>query len=353
MKLHHCFFYYLFFYTNITYSSEYIYPVACLDNGITVLYIHQSNATSLELLEWNSKTDHTEQVLWSLFNPAGFQLLPDNSGFSFIDNGRLRIKLFERRSPRTIDFDEPLFNFNSLHWLDRHTCYCSAQQGDNFGLFQLYDNGMVECLLKKDDVDYMYPQKIDDQLFYIERYSTKKDPRSFHYQIVCSLYSRNNSCANKQDVVVDFADTPIIFLTMISNKEGFVLEHIQNIDPHNQTIQFLYHQIKQKNAKWHSKMLFSFDIPTNLLFSSDERLYESLLPLLPRIVNNKIYFVDSAKTDDNNLRPYFYDLSKNLTQNIIVPIKHKGHYFVPMLCGKKFCCGGTMVNREKHLLFFN
>ena len=117
-------------------SSEYIYPVASLDED-NILYIHQTSPRSIQLFEWNTITNHTEQILWSLFNPVGIQLLPDNSGFSFIDNGRLRIKAFQKRSPKTIDFDEPIFNINALHWIDEHTCYCSAYYNNLFSLFEL------------------------------------------------------------------------------------------------------------------------------------------------------------------------------------------------------------------------
>jgi len=344
MKLLH---YFLFFYIHAIHASEYIYPVASLCNGETILYIHQSNTTSLELFEWNTKTNRAEQILWSVFNPAGLLLLPNNSGFSFIDNGRLRIKLFQRRSPKAVDFDEPLFNINALFWIDEHTCYCSAQQNANFALFQLQDDGTMQCLIAENGKDFMYPQKIDKLLFYIERYATQDASRALHYKIMSNLHQDDNFCATAAKLILDFGDKPIIFLTMVSDKEGFVLEHAQNIDSDSSVALFTYYQIIKQDNIWHKNLLFCFEIPTNLLLTSEQRLYESLLPLLPRIVKNKVYFVDCSENNDYSLEPYFYDLSTKAKQKIILPTKKPGHYFVPMLCGEKFYCGGTVSNDQK------
>src|SRR5579871_4380579 len=129
---------FLLFFFYMTHAIEYMYPVACL-NDETILYIHQLNPTCIQLYSWNPVTDIHEPLLWSLYNPANVQLLPNNTGFSFIDNGRLRIKLFEKRSPKTIDFDDPIFNINGLQWIDEHSCCCSAQYGSYFSIFQLHD----------------------------------------------------------------------------------------------------------------------------------------------------------------------------------------------------------------------
>jgi len=339
MRLLYCIF---FFYATILPATEYIYPVASLNNGATILCIHQHSPTNIELLEWNPETNHTEQMLWSVYNPAWLQMLPDNTGFSFIDNGRLRIKLFQKRSPKSIDFDEPLFDINGLQWIDEHTCYCSAYYNDNFALFELHDDGTLQCLHWKKGSDYLYPQKIDNQLFYIERCTTEN---STNYHIMQCIYHYNDS-----ELIADFGNTPIVFLTMISNTQGFVLEHAQNIDSSNLTTLFTYHEIKNQGGTWNKNVLFSFSIPTDLLREGSDRLYESLLPLLPRIVDNKIYFV-SCSNDNSFLEPYFYSLSSKTIHKINLPTKN-GHYFVPMQCGNKLYCGGTLSGDKKLLALF-
>ncbi len=316
-----------------------MYPVASLDNGKTILYIHQHSSTNIELLSYNTQTHQTESMLWSVFNPAGLQMLPDNGGFSFIDNGRLRIKSFNKRSAKAIDFDEPLFGINSLHWIDTHTCYCSAQYNNNFALFELYDDGTLQCLCAQEGKDCMYPQKIGDQLFYIERSTTKKGPSRFNYRIISQSYQNNNSNHPETNLIADFGNTPIIFLTMLSDTEGFVIEHAQQINSENPTTSFVYHHIIKAGDIWSKNILFSFSVPTNLLLDNEERLYESILPLLPRIINQKVYFVDCANNSDYILEPYFCSPVTKTTQKIDLN-QHKGHFFVPMLCDKIIYCGG-------------
>jgi hypothetical protein len=322
-------------------AVEYVYPVAILNNGTAILYIHQYSVTHIELFEWNLRTDHKEQILWSAFNPAGLQLLPDNTGFSFIDNGRLRVKSFQKRSPKAIDFDEPIFAINALRWIDEHSCYCSAKSNDNFSLFELHDEGSLKCLVKENDKDCLYPQKVDSQLFYIERCVTHDYPNALYYHVMQCDYPDCDLNSEPATLIVDFFDTPIAFLTMFSPQEGFVLEHGKIIDNQDPTTLFLYHHIIKEGDTWYKNCLFSFNVPTNLLLDGEQRLYESLLPLLPRIIDNKIYFVDCIKDNNLILEPYFYDLLTKMSTKIIMPAKKEGHCFVPMLCNSTLYCGGT------------
>jgi hypothetical protein len=339
MRLFYCVF---FFYTSVLPAAEYVYPVVSLDDGKTILYIHQHSPTSIELLSFNTQTHQTEQMLWSVFNPAGLQMLPDSSGFSFIDNGRLRIKSFQKRSAKAIDFDEPIFGINSLHWIDTHSCYCSAQYNNNFALFELHDDGTLQCLRAIEGKDCMYPQKVNDQFFYIERNTTKNGLGALHYRIVSCSYQKSSFCDSITNLVADFDNTPIIFLTMLSATEGFVIEHAQHANSENPTMLFKYHHIIKKGNVWSKNLLFSFSIPTNLLLDSEERLYESILPLLPRIIDNKVYFIDCATNANHILEPYFYDLSAQTVQKINLG-QQKEHVFVPISCGNILYFGGTRL----------
>lgn len=340
MRLLYCIF---FLYTPILSATEYAYPVASLDNGKTILYIHQISPTNIELLSLNTQNQLAEQILWSIFNPAGLQMLPDNSGFSFIDNGRLHIKQFQKRSAKSIDFDEPLFGINSLHWIDNHNCYCSAQYNDNFALFELHDDGTLQCLRATEGKDYMYPQKIDNQLFYIERCKAKNNTHDTRYRIASCLYLQNEVLSAQTDIIADFNNKPIIFLTMISNTQGFVVEHAAHIDNENPTTSFVYHHLIKKGDIWSKKALFSFLIPINLLLDNETKLYESILPLLPRIEGEKIYFVDCSKNTNHILKPYFYDLVNSTVQEISID-REKKHAFVPMLCGTTLYSGGSALS---------
>lgn len=339
MQLWYYFFLFLLFcIENRSIATEYMYPVASLDNE-TILYIHQTAPHAIQLFEWNTITNESEQALWSLFNPAEVQLLPGNKGFSFIDNGRLRIKSFVKRTAKTIDFDEPIFNINGLYWLDEHICYCSAQYNNHFLLFQLHDDGRVNYLVCRKNKDCMYPQKIGNQLFYIER--EKNELNNFNYAIMQTTYSEDAASG----LVISFYDEPIIFLNMISENEGFVIGYKKDYEKQGLVYFFYYHLI-YKEKVWHKVFLFSFIIPSYLFLENNEdRLFESILPLLPRIINNKIYFVDCSNNENNFLELYYYDL-ETMDQNK-VDIQRKGHSFVPVRCGRQLCCGGSET-----LLFF-
>lgn len=364
MQLHYYFFSILLFIFNAAYSVEYVYPVAFLDNGGTILIIHQLSSEQIELLQWNTQTNSTEQILWSLFNPAGLTLLPDNVGFSFINNGRLHIKQFNKRSPKAIDFDEPISTINSLHWIDAHSCYCSAQQGDDYALFQLNNDGTTDCIGVCDNKDFLYPQKVNDHLFYIER-DKRAMAGNVSYRIMHTEYPSvelnsnssltirraGNNVAADATMVVDFKNDPIIFLYMQSSTEGFVIEHAKTVDTNDKTINFVYHQIKNNGDTWSRKKLFSFAVNSHLLLQGTESsLYESILPLLPRVIDNKIYFVDCTASNDNYLEPYYYDISTERCKKIILKSKIQGHCFVPMRCGKRFYCGGTPQTTKKQPL---
>ena len=329
MRLLYCCAYFLLS-SYITVATEYAYPVASLDDT-TILYIHQTSPQTIQLFTWNIITHRTEQVLWSLFNPAGIQLLPDNKGFSFIDNGRLRIKNFQKRSPKSIDFDIPIFNINELHWLNEHTAYCSAQQNNFFSIFQVYDDGRVDCLVSGNkNKDYMYPQKINDQLFYIQRKKINTNG-DYTYSIWQKSYNEMKSTE-----ILNFGDKSIIFLLIISETEGFVIEHKNDTD---KAASFIYHHLIKEGGDWQRDDLFSFAIPMDLFLHKDHKLFESILPLLPRIIDNKIYFVDCSYNNNHILELYYYDLI--IHQKNKISLGKNGHIFVPIQCGEKLYSGGT------------
>ncbi len=331
--------------TLICSTSEYIYPIALLDNEKTILYIHQISPTNIKLCEWNSQTKTFNTCLWTLYNPAALQLLYNNSGFSFIDNGRLRIKSFNKRSAKAVDFDEPIFNIHSLEWIDEHNCYCSAQNNDNFSLFQLSDKGVLWCIAHADQHDFMYPQKIDDELFYIERYQTKTS-YNYGYRIMKSVYPSQDTLndinvAEKAQIILTY-EYPVTFLDMVSATEGFFLEHAATINTDDRTVEFVYHHIKKKNEKWVTEQLFSFKVPISLLSHSNTlRLYESIMPLLPRIIDNKIYYVDCTMNENYYLEPYLYDIKTADIKKITPKTKKCGHYFVPIVCEGTLYFGGS------------
>jgi len=148
-------------------------------------------------------------------------------------------------------------------------------------------------------------------------------------------------------MIIDFGMTPIAFLHMKSEREGFVVEYTQEITFSSTGILFAYHQIIKKGGLWHKKILFSFTIPSTLLCKdSQNRLYESLLPLMPRIINQTIYFVDSMHDYNGVLKLYSYDLNTAKIKEYDFVHKHINNVFVPMVCDGKLIHGGEFDNFE-------
>jgi hypothetical protein len=336
-------------------SVEYIYPIASFDDGKTLLLMDQISPLQRALILWDVETKQSTQALWSLFNPAHVQLLPDKSGFSFLDNGRLRIQKFQKRSPKAIDFDKPLYNIGMINWIDMNFCYCSAQSGDNFALFQLCTDGTLCCIASHPHKDYLYPQKSSSHLFYIERERGDMHKKDAHYAIMHMPYPvidhdygddkdyETTDYALSAVLVMDFHDIPIVFLNMRSETEGFVLAHDKNIVDKD-TLLFCYYCFAKIDDEWRAQKLFSFKIPLSLLTSDEDRLYESLLPLLPKVVDSTIYFVDCSHNKHSYLELYSYAVSTKTIKKIATQSKH--HSFVPVQCGTYFFIGGKNVKKR-------
>lgn len=342
-------------------TTEYVYPVSVLDHN-TILLIQQKMVDNIVLWIWNNKTNTLKSGLLSRFNPANLCLLPDKSGFSFIDNGLLKIKLFYKRSPKTIPLDEPLYDIAMVQWIDNYYCYTSAKNDNYFGIFQLSIKGDVDCIVKIPFADCLYPQKIDDLLFYIERKKNNYRIMSISYpnipqnnnfdettdfdMKVEKIIERQtkkeieNRVINKQ-LILDFKRQPIAFLHMISDNEGFVLEYDSYIDEKDDTILFSYLHLTKSGDSWHYNQLFSFSIPTLLLLTnSPTRLYESILPLLPRHINNTIYYVDSLQQKYLNI--FCYDLNHNKIEQKTFSGKKGKSYFSPFLVDGQLIFGGSV-----------
>jgi hypothetical protein len=86
-------------------------------------------------------------------------------------------------------------------------------------------------------------------------------------------------------------------LQMISQNEGFVLSHPEVVTKKDSSIRFGYHRLYYSEGKWHKNWLFYFEVPLALLAQGPERIYESILPMLPTICQDQIYYVDSSGTD--------------------------------------------------------
>ncbi len=312
-------------------AAEFLYPVGYHPERNAFYVMYQKGATHLELWEWDAQTQYAQQLLLSRYTPAGFTFLPDYSGFSFIDNGMLKVKQPLKRSPRTIEYNAPLYNVEQVNWIDSRTCYASGKYQDYFGIFQIDWEGDVSPLILKEECDYLYPQKIDSTLFFIERsqkgmcriactdYQAPDQQDDFNSSMM--VYLENQP---KIHGVIPF-ETPLAFLHMVSDTEGFVVSYPENLLQKNPAVPFEYYRIMRSKEGWEKSHLFTFTIPTSLLAGKD-RLYESILPLLPRICQSGIYYVDSSQTSFLGL--YYYDMEAQEKRTLI---ENKGQHLLGIM----------------------
>ena len=316
---------------------EYMYPVAVrkrpIDDslvGSLVLAINQKSPTHLELWEWDSATKKIDIILLSRFTPAGLSLLPTEKGYSFIDNGIIRIKDFIKRSPATIELSEPLYDFVQLSWINDFVAYTSAKLCSHYGIFCIDREGTVSTIVWDGIHDYQYPQLIDENLFYVRRMQSGADYSYTLFKKSCQKiesFDRYSTCNKRfdfdskpqefaqisptkkdivlptNDIVLDQINRPIVFLKMVNLVEGYYISHDSQIESKSLFLNMNYYKISNmgiKEDKWQQELLFSFELPTDLiLYNSEDRLYESLLPFLPRHIGSNIYFSSTVRMEDS------------------------------------------------------
>ncbi|MFC1842990.1 hypothetical protein ACFLYU_05025 [Candidatus Dependentiae bacterium] len=367
---------FLFIFSCLSYAHEFLYPVASIEhNGkIAVYVLYQKSVTHIELWLWDPESKKASKGLLSSYVPAGLKVLPAHDGFSFIDEGRIRIKTFNRRSPKSIDIYEPIYDINEVHWIDDANFYVSAKQDGRFAVFHVHSSGLIKGILQDKVYDFMYPQKVGNTLFYIERKIKEGEYKKEHISykiaqanyppledylenVICSINQDNKDDFEKKAktisaytqktidmesvYIVDFKASPIAFLTMISEDEGFFLEHPENIDRHDETITFNCYHIKNQNyikkqsntnpnsspknitkkntsnylSDWSCKEIFSFSIPSYLILDLlNFCLYESILPLLPRYYNKGIYYADCSPKRAQNLNLFCYNFDTGVSK---------------------------------------
>ena len=320
--------------------AEFLYPVATYtdsDHSQNLLVLYQKTGTTLELWSWDPVTHVATKMLPSSFCPAGVALLPSGKGFSFIDNGRIRIKEFIKRSARSIDIPYGVSAIGPVTWHENGLGYFHALCNRHYALFSITPYGDVDRCLAQAKTDRMYPSWFKESLFYIERTDSQQLP--CQYRIIEQRLP-DTEPQNAPQICVDFDNRPIIFLTMISADEGFFLEHASKIDMAESTITFLYHQfVRHDKNSWRTRHLFSFSIPSTLLDNaSDTHVYESIIPLLPRVYDSMVYYVDAYAL---GMSLCTYNLVTNTKESVVIPY-NSDFPFVPIKCNSLLFFGGCI-----------
>ena len=113
---------------------QFLYPVAQIDND-NLLILHQKSFDEIELWRWNKNETLALKELSSIFLPSFVQLLPNKLACSFIDRGRIKIKYFAKRTPRSIDMYEPISAISNMNWIDNEQFYFVGKHEGYFGIF--------------------------------------------------------------------------------------------------------------------------------------------------------------------------------------------------------------------------
>lgn len=325
-------------------TEEYIYPVEEIDSE-SLLVMHQKSLHEIDLLSWDINKKEAQKVLWSIYMPSSVSLLPSKSGFSFIDQGRLRIKHFNKRSPKAVNIYEPITTLDSVTWIDDETFYFTAEDPYFHNVFvcELHKNiASLSRLTFQEESDFLYPQKVDDSLFVIKR-SPKKQ-----FSIVKLPWlerSFENYKPIKEEVVFK-GEKSYCFLKMINKAKGYFISYNPCKESDDNLYTFWCNEITLVDGGWKHEELFSFKIHEKYIMGkSDSRMYESIKPLLPSYQECGIFFshFDGCK-QCCTLKKY-----NNRTKSIQnVPASHRKSVslFTPLICGDSAYCG-MMINRTR------
>lgn len=314
----------------------YTYPVAGyeIQGAKHLLVLKQWSLEDLELYDWNSTTGQMNKALMAYYTPAAVSLLPDISGFSFVDNGRIRIKRFEKRAVKTLDIYEPVYGIEIIHWLDAQTCYFHALSDGLFGIYSLTLDADLTPLLTSTAANFLYPYIIDNSLFFIKREIDSEQHPLYSFG-TCSLSGSDRTPVT----LLTFSTKPLRFLYMKNLKEGFAIE----CDKNGPYYLFYYHHLIDKGTEWQDELLFSFEIPQEFFINGHRRLYESLVPLLPCMIGDKIFF------SSYNTKTGYLDLSCFCikTNSIEQVASNLGHIFPPYFVGSEGWVGGSFFSCQK------
>ncbi len=352
------------------YNDEYLYPVSSVvHDGVEKMCVLHQKGSHLELWFWDPLTTVATKGLLSSFNPTGVCVLPSKQAFSFIDNDRIKVKSIVKRSPQSIDLYGP-YDLTTINWIDDSSFYFGAKERHHGNLFHATIDGELCRLTVSKSSDYLYPQKVGEDFFFIEKDSEQNfsiihtkyptdqlnehlkkinSEQNFQEQIKLILEENDTSYhsyldPSKFQKIIEFGHRNSAFLTMVSSQEGFFIEHPSVINKDDDFLEFLYNRLFYQNNQWNVETIFSFAIPLHLLLRKrgSSRLYESILPLLPLYQDGKVYFSHMDKAD-KTLNCYVYDIACKFIEQRTFSGTKQQHCFAPRPFGTSFFSGGVVV----------
>lgn len=364
-----------------SFADEYLYPVGFIQKRCCIMYQHEN--AHLELWFWDPETLLSTKGLLSTYVPAGLAILPHQQGFSFIDNDRIRLKFIDKRSPKTFDFYGP-YDVSTVQWIDDENFYFSAKEREHFNLFQGTIDGDLYRLTMSRNLHYKYPQKINDQLFFIQEddqnnfticqtgYPEELLSTSIHEKTASLEQSLKvlleNSYTNSSEKIYLNDETiknlftlnngnVSAFLKMEDECTGYFIEHPALVDRRDASIEFIYKKfyLDKVLGTWKIKSLFNFSLPLYLFIYKDsfkERLYESILPFLPvhyQYDTKELIYYSSINPKTKAVDLYCYNQSTQQTIQKSFGVHELDFYFSPVIYQNILYCGGKLNKSENNL----
>lgn len=331
-------------------SEAYIYPVESATDNL-IYYVQQKTLSDLELWQYYVATGAVNKQLYWRFMPIGFKLLPDNSGFSFIDTDRLRIKKFLKRSVSTVEFNLPVYSLSKVLWLNEYVCYFSAKQKDRYAIFiGNILTSQLNLLHNSQQADCLCPQIIGNKFFCIERNTLNRSCEIIELNAKKPIDNLKNPSTlpffDKKKVILDCHYQQIIYLELLSDNLGFYIEHMPYINENSRMIEFVCYKISYSPEadQWEFKAVFKFNIPKKFLIGSS-RLCESYLPFLPRAKKTVLYFANIQQKPDGQYYSSIkqFDLISSKKTRILKSEPNQ-IIFSPILCNNQLFCGQVLAN---------
>lgn len=331
---------------HICLPEEFIYPVAQIDQQ-NIFIVHQKSVDELGLFLWNIESKVATKELSSMFLPSHIRMLPSKTGFSFIDRGRIRIKMFQKRAPKTIDILEPIDSIVALTWIADNQFYMVGKYRKHYKTFlcELSDfSYKIFHVTNVDSMDYIYPDKVEDSLFCISK-NANQDYFLTEQLWHPTEYSKYR--ADQHQEIIIQSHKPLCFLHMKNQQEGYYLRCNPSLQD---LLSFTCCNIVKKEGLWIETELFTFKLPSKYLMGdSDLRVYESIYPFLPNYNHeNNIYFVDYDLEQQTSII-YTYDI---LTKSIF-PIQHSKRFFsesrgslAPIVLQNSLCHGLILSSQK-------
>jgi hypothetical protein len=321
-------------------AEQFIYPVADFDEGKQLILLHQKSLQDIELWITDTTSGLTIKGLSSFLTPVNVRMMPSGKGFSFIDQGYIKIKEFAKRSAQTLPIYESIGLFSNMHWIDDDNFYFVALQGDFFQVFTSDVQANIHQITNE-HADALYPQKIDETLFYVRKTVEK------NIEIVTKSW---NNRQEDPKILISLQKKQICFLRMINATEGFYLQ----IPPKknlqiDSCYEFDYQYLQKIDGQWISTKICTLQIPAKYITGKD-RLYESIEPFLPQYHASHIYFT-SWNADTKNFELLKYSLQHNSLQNIsTAQSDNSQQLFSSYVCDHQIYCG-LIIPEQKSLQF--